>query len=149
MKNELYRGISKEKFERDGRLLKPNIVGPFESTFSLDDGHCLDEGLTLDSSVNNSVVKHQKDSGKYPTSGISTTPLYERAKHYASHAGRKNGLIFVIDRNLFSEYNVDEFVVSDFVPIPNVPEDKEVILFTKDGRELLEEIIIRVEEIYV
>jgi hypothetical protein len=151
MSDELYRGVSKEKYDKDGKELKPYKIGQFESIISLDEGHRLGEGFTLDSTVNNSIVKHQKDSSRYPTSGISTTPIFDRAKYYALHGGKKEkGYVFVFDRNVLDKYSVKEFVVSEYVEFPNVPIDKEVILYSEMNtiNELSKELIIRVEEVF-
>jgi hypothetical protein len=145
----LYRGVSEEKYNEDGKGLRPYELGPFASGFKLDDGHYLDEGLTLDSSDDNSVIKHQKDSRRYPTSGIFTTPFFGRAKYYALHNGtRTKGYIYRIDRNLLAHHSVREFVVSEYAVDPKVPEDEEVILYVQNGNELPREVIVEAIEVH-
>jgi hypothetical protein len=150
IKKKLYRGVSQEMFDLNGTSLYPKKVGPFESCIKSDEGHCLDEGFTLDSTEVNSVIKHQKNSDEYPTSGISTTQVYERAQYYALSGDKeKIGYIFTIDRNLLNKYLVKEFIVSDATPNPKIPEDDEVILYSQNDvqNKLPIEVIIKVDKV--
>ena len=149
MPEYLYRGICEDEYLADGRVIRPYQLGPFESGVNFDDGHCLDEGLTFDSSIHNSVIKHQKDSRRYPTSGISTTPVFDRAEYYALAGGKKRkGYVLKIDRSLLASFSVQEFVVSDYVPSPKHPEDLEVILYYENGGALPTEVLVDVVEVH-
>lgn len=85
-------------------------------------------GCRIGETEANAVISHQQDSSSYPTAGISTTPFYERAVIYATSNGRVDGVVYKISRNLLLKYNVREFVVSDYMTRPKIPEDHEVIL---------------------
>jgi hypothetical protein len=146
MSYKLYRGVSKEKYSTDGGVIKAYKLGPFYKEFNLNDGHVLDEGLTIDSSKNNAVILHQKDSKKFPTSGISFTPHKERAKYYATNNDQKDGLIFCIDRRLLTKNNTEEFIVAKYTDTPHIPEDDEVILHVKDDKDLPQELIKEIVE---
>jgi len=100
-------------------------------------------GCTIGDSESNAVISHQQDSSIYPTAGISTTPIYERAELYATSGGVEDGVIYKISRELLSQYNVREFIVSDFMTNPKIPEDHEVILAPL-GYSLPSEIIVDV-----
>ena len=124
---KLYRGISKTKYERDKCRIVAHRVEAFSKTTKLDEEMSLDEGFTLDSSAENAVVMHQKDSSKFPTSGISTTPIFERAKYYAlGHCDE--GYVFEIDEGILSSLGIRAHRVSEFTSMPKIPEDEEVII---------------------
>lgn len=148
MSDFLYRGISEAKYLKDGKTIKPYLKGAPDSIIHLDEGHYLDEGFTLDNSINNSVIKHQKDSKKYHTPYISTTPHFEIAKHYALHGGKHNkGFVFKIDRKLLPKFNVKEEPVKLYTNSPNIPKDDEVCLYTKNGKELPQDLIVELLEV--
>jgi hypothetical protein len=148
MPDYLYRGVCEKMYVADAGTVRPRQQGPFESGFNLDDGHYLDEGLTFDSSVNNSVIKHQKDSRRYPTSGISTTPLFECARHYALTDGSESkGYVFKIDRSRLAAHGVQEFVVADYAAARIAPAEMEVILVCENGGALPTEVIADVVEV--
>jgi hypothetical protein len=103
MEKFLYRGVNKKLDEHNGGKLQPKIIGnPFKS-HAYYGVAAYNDGSVYGESEANSVVMHQKDSSKYPTSGISTTPIIENAKGYAKHGGQ-NGYIYSIGKilcNLF------------------------------------------------
>ena len=104
-------------------------------------------GIKYGSSETNAVIRHQLNQEGFPTSGISTTPLFERAKRYAISKDTPRGYIYKIDRSLLQQYGVREFPVANFAKFPSVPEDQEVILVSSDFGELPPEIVIEVIEV--
>jgi hypothetical protein len=83
----------------------------------------------------NAVRQHQWQQNGFPTRGISTTPLLERAKFYA----QKNKIIVKIDTSLFSELGIKTYDVNKILGFREsdiaVPEDNEIILvYEKDGK---------------
>lgn len=140
----LYRGVS-EKFDQDNASqLMPKVSGPFEHGFCWDEpGIQFDSGMTWDTTITNAVIRHQFNQAGFPTSGISTTPILERAIVYArGNDGCSNGFVYKIDRALLAMHGVKEFVVSEYARTPSIPEDDEVILVTPDAASLAEAVIV-------
>ena len=77
-----------------------------------------------------------------PKEGVSTTPSYERALHYA----KKNKVIVRINKSLLPDYEIEEYRVADHLKDPekNIsrPEDDEIILVYKNGKQLPKQIIV-------
>jgi hypothetical protein len=144
--NLLYRGVSLEHFKKtEGRLI-PKAVGSFTYTFHFGEGITFGSGVLFGSSPANAVVRHQLRQEGFPTSGVSTTPIFEGAKYYATRAGRDaSGYVYKIDRDILKAYGVKEYIVADYVASPSIPEDKEVILVATDSRVLPKEIVIDIE----
>ncbi len=102
----------------------------------------------------NAVVKHQlgdqiAEQG-FRSAGISTTPVFSRAKYYATHledSTTTDGFVYVIDRNTLQKLGVEERVASELVDLPRVPEDEEVILVTQNRGNLPLQIIVGILEI--
>jgi hypothetical protein len=142
----LYRGVSVELYEKTKGKLIPKSLEPFTYTFKFGEpGFNFNSGATFDSSPENAVLKHQYNQQGFPTSGVSTTPILEQAKYYATSGGKDvPGYIYKIDRNLLDKYGVTEYFVDKIVTNPSVPEDKEVILVSRDNGMLPEEIIVEV-----
>ena len=142
----LYRGITEAFHQRNGTRLKPKTLGPFEFAFRWDQQDVQwDSGATWDSSEANAVMRHQLKQEGYPTSGISTTPLFERAAVYArGKDGRSPGFVVKIDRSRLAAHGVREFIVAELVREPSIPEDEEVILLTPGGVSLPEAVIVEV-----
>lgn len=128
----LYRGVSESLHERLNGQLVPKTIGPFKYTFHFDEGFHLDNGATLDSSDTNAVIRHQLHQSGFPTSGVSTTPHFNRAHFYATSRERK-GFTYQINRSLLSAAGVHEYVVANYVRCPTIPEDDEVILVASDN----------------
>jgi len=90
------------------------------------------------------IRQHQWQQSGFPTSGISTTPHFERAKFYA-----QDGVIVKIDRQLFGKYSIKEYVVKEYLEkFPEdiaAPEDDEIILVKEDDgpfpKEVIKEVI--------
>lgn len=80
----LYRGVTTGFHDRNGGRLEPKKIEPFEYNFHWEEkGVTWDSGGTWDSTTTNAVIRHQLKQEGFPTSGISTTPLFERAEVYA------------------------------------------------------------------
>ena len=93
-------------------------------------------------SETNAVVEHQHAQAGLPTSGLSTTPHFERARFYA--LGRKQsgcGFVVAIDISRASEFGVSYYVVEEIVRSPAIPDDDEVILVAKDFGVLPEQLV--------
>jgi len=142
----LYRGVSLEMHNENNGVLSPKDTS-FKLIFYFDQGFHLDQGLTLDESEENAVVMHQVDSTCYPTSGVSTTPHWDRAKKYATRNETQNGIIYKLDRNELPKYGIKEYVVKEYTDFPYIPEDDEVILVHEDPGNLPKEIILETIEV--
>jgi hypothetical protein len=130
--------------KNNGRLV-PKVQETFAQTIKYGEGIKYGTGAKYGRSETNAVLKHQLDSGKFPTSGISTTTVLDRAQFYATHirgGQRTKGYIYTIDRNLLPKYGVREYVVSELIPHPSIPEDCEVILLSGDNGSLPQEVIV-------
>ena len=145
MRNYLYRGVSQEFYERTQGKLTPKETKEFKRAPEWDRAEW--DNIYWPDCEENAVIEHQLHQAGYPTSGISTTPLIERAKYYATHGGKlETGLIYVIDQELCKQHNVKIYVVPEVVPIPSIPEDKEVVLVANDFGTLPMEIIVDVQK---
>lgn len=95
----------------------------------------------------NAVIEHQQHQAGYPTCGVSTTPLFERAKFYATNGGKLPlGYIYVISLKALKSSGVTAYVVNEIVPMPSVPEDEEVILVARDFGTLSRDIVVEIIE---
>lgn len=94
--------------------------------------------------IEHAVREHQW-CGKYPTSGISTSPLFDRAAFY----GRSTGVVVEIDTTTFGELGIAAYKVSDYVDDEFIvcPEDQEIILCYREGQPLPQEAVRRVHRI--
>lgn len=139
----LFRGVSEAFHQANGGLLKPKLQGPFTYEFHWDEpGFMWDSGVTWDSTPTNAVIRHQFNQEGFPTSGISTTPYFERAALYTrGRNGTSGGHVFKIDRKALQHHGVAEFVVSQYC-VPSIPEDDEVILVVPNGSHLPPEVIV-------
>lgn len=142
----LYRGVSFEYFEKTNGKLIPKSDNSFTHIFKYGErGLTYGSGATYGSSSKNAVLKHQYNQEGYPTSGVSTTLHIARAQFYATDGGKyKTGYIYKIDRNLLEANGVTEFIVADYVKMPSIPEDDEVILVEKNYGILPDEIIVEI-----
>ena len=87
------------------------------------------------------MIMHQRDSSKYPTSGISTTPIYENAVRCATHDGKyRSGYVYKIDMMLLEAHGVKAYPVDEHAPRPAIPDDREVILVERNFGTLPNEI---------
>jgi len=96
----------------------------------------------------NAVFQHQRDSALHETSGILTTPHFDRARFYALHGGRTiKGVVLVLDRKVAAASDIQEFAVKATVQQPLHPEDDEVILVAPDGASLPDGLIVDAVEV--
>jgi hypothetical protein len=145
MKNlprHVYRGLRPEEIDA-GCILIPKSQRSFVAHPRLP----LSLPFILGERPEHAVREHQWES-KFETSGISTTPHFKRAAHYA------NGEIIVkIDTSLLEAHEICIYPVADYVDrqFICVPEDEEIILVFKDGcvfpREIIIETIMMQEKI--
>ena len=153
----LYRGVSWELHKKYSGRLKPkgdkftHMFNPSEHLYpsgSIFPGEC----------EQNAVVTHQFDElrteQKFRSAGISTTPIFERAKYYATHTHinvnelvTTDGYVYVIDRNKLDKFEIEQKIVSELVEFPRHPEDEEVILVAKDRGDLPTEIVVETREV--
>jgi len=139
----LFRGVSADLDSQLKGKLKPKQHGTFAYEFTADTTEitCDNDRITMAPSEVNAVHRHQLSQKGYPTSGISTSPIFEVAKQYAKgKAGNLTGYVYKIDRELLESLGVKEFIVADLVANPAVPEDEEVVLVC--GGELPANIVI-------
>jgi hypothetical protein len=134
--------------ELDGRLM-PKTSAAFEYGFKWgESGTRWGDGSTLGTSAANAVIRHQLEQAGYPTSGVSCTPHFERARFYALHGGTlTEGFIYKIDTAILRASGVQIFRVRNFSRDPSVPEDDEHILVVGDGRPVPHESICAVSRV--
>ncbi len=134
----LYRGVSLDMHEFSKGVLAPKVTGSFEYAFEWGEpGIAWGGGATWGTSSTNAVVRHQLNQEGYPTSGISTTPQFERAAFYARLGGaREVGIVYKLDCRALNAGGVRILRVADFVKIPSVPADDEYVLVPPDGASI-------------
>lgn len=142
MEDFLYRGVNEEIFKVKNGLTPKGTS--FVRVIQYGTGFKYGT-ITYGASERNAVVSHQKDSSRFPTLGISTTPIFDRAKYYALSGGSCNkGYIYKISRVALGQFNVKEYKVAEYLSNPDIPEDNEIILVSKNGAlpvEVVTEII--------
>lgn len=145
----LYRGVNEEMYRRSGGVLRPRLIDrPFTHVFKADGSIRADGSATAGPSEKNAVYGHQLSSEKFPTSGISTTPVFQRAQYYATRDGRcALGYVFELDREALESFGVKEYSVSKWVENPSIPEDEEVILVAQDLAELPMSVVVRIIDV--
>lgn len=135
---KLFRGVNIDmwdKIKNDGFILPRETS--FEITFRLDGTIKHDGSATHGPSWKNAVLGHQIDSNIFKTSGISTTPNYERAKFYALNNGRySNGVIMELDLDTIDLDEYEIITVSDNVKEPTIVEDEEIIIRRFDNQPI-------------
>jgi hypothetical protein len=144
----LFRGTSEAFHQANDGLLKPKVQGPFTYQFHWDEpGFTWDSGVTWDSTSTNAVIRHQFNQEGFPTSGISTTPHFERAVLYTrGRNGAFGGYVFKIDRKALQQHGVAEFVVAQFCA-PSIPEDDEIILVVPNMLHLPPAVVVEVIQV--
>lgn len=145
----LFRGASARMHaELDGQLI-PKISTAFEYGFKWGElGAKWGDGSTWGSSAANAVIRHQLEQAGYPTSGVSCTPHFERARFYALHGCTlAEGIIYKIDTEVLRASGVQIYRVRDFAREPSVPEDDEHILVVGNGRPVPQEAISAVSRV--
>ncbi len=149
MERYLYRGVNPKLHKAsDGKLIPREIGKPFKRFVYYGEDVYYGGGNTYGESETNAVIMHQIDSSKYPNSGISTTPVFENAKLYATHEGKySSGYVYEIDTNLLEAAHVKAYPVDDHAVQPAIPDDKEVILVAEDFGVLPNEIVVEIIEV--
>ena len=142
----LFRGMNAEFYERHGGKLIPKETGPF---IKAPEFGVAERGNSYwGANEENAVVTHQLHQAGYATCGISFTPIYERAVVYATHDGKfKKGFVYETDTQKCAELDVSIYTVSEIVPSPSIPEDKEVVLVAKEFGALPNKLITNVHEV--
>ena len=146
----LYRGVNPQLHNVNAGRLVPKAQGvPFKQGVYWDSPTWYwDDGSTYGESSINAVIQHERDSSKNPTSGVSTTPLIETAKRYATHDGNyPSGYVYKIDIELLEKYEVSMYQVAAHATWPAIPDNREVILVAKDFGILPSEIVVEVLEV--
>jgi hypothetical protein len=143
MDRYLYRGINPELYQSSNGKLIPKSVGiPFKRPVHVGEVYC-GEGVTVGESEANAVIMHQKDSSKYPSSGVSTTPTFDHAKSYATHNGKyDSGYVYKIDTELLEKNGVKSYPVNEHAVKPAIPNDREVILVADNLGVLPDKIVV-------
>ena len=143
----LYRGVSEHHYTKTNGNLIPKTSRIFSSFAQAGQKYAqCGSGIVSGLSAANEVLRHEYNQEGIPTSGISTTPHKDRAKYYATNAGKfSSGYIFSINRSLLSKYNVLEYIVSDIVTFPSIPEDDEVIIVASKTIIIPNEVILSIE----
>lgn len=146
MERYLYRGVNSDLHAKTGGKLEPNIPGQeFKRAVYYGGETYYGDGCTYGESETNAAIMHQRDSSKYPSSGVSTTPIFENAKSYATHKGKyQQGYVYKIDTTLLESARVQAYLVSDHAVQPTIPGDREVILVAVDYGTLPQEIVVEV-----
>jgi hypothetical protein len=141
----LYRGVTTRLHNQNAGRLMPKKVEDFKYTFKWGEKGATWGGITWGHSTHNAIAKHQLNQEGFPTSGISTTPHFERAIIYArGKSGYSSGYIYEIDRSLLAHHGVSEYIVADYVRQPSIPEDEEVILVAQDFGALPSSVIVEI-----
>ena len=145
----LYRGVNPDMFRStSGKLLPKALNEKFERPIYYGEDAYYGDGTVYGRSERNAVIMHQRDSTKYPTSGVSTTPIFENAVRYATRKGEySSGYVFKIDMTLLERYQVKVIWVDQHAVSPAIPEDREVILVAHDFGALPNEIVAEVIEV--
>ncbi len=146
MTRYLYRGFNTNLYHStDGKLIPKACGENFKRFVYYGEDVYYGDGSVYGESERNAVVMHQRHSSKYPTSGISTTPIYENAVQYAIHNGKyKSGYVYKIDSAQLEAHGVKAFPVDQHATRPAIPEDQEVILVARDYGPLPNEIIVEI-----
>ncbi len=149
MSRYLYRGFGIGTYETVADSLTPKAPGSFEHVLHYDGSFTHDGSASYGTSARNAVLRHQLNQSGLPTAGISTSSHRERAIFYAIGDGNKHreGIIITIDRDSLGQHGVVEYVVSDTVVNPSVPEDEEVILVNVSGGSLPLAIVVSEEKV--
>lgn len=143
--NYLYRGVSERMHSDNGGRLITKTQKVFEHCFVAGEGLTCGAGAIVGTSSRNAVIRHQLNQEGFPTSGISTTPHFDRAKFYATKGGEyPTGYVYKIDRALVRANGVQEYIVAEHANFPSIPEDDEVILVASDHGPLPAIIIVEV-----
>lgn len=146
MNTVLYRGIHESRYWGLHSALTPKEPAPFAKLPKWDVSEW--DNSTWHASSINAVIEHQHDQAGSPTSGLSTTPLFERARIYALGKARQGcGYVVSIDVAKCLARGIQQYVVNNLVRSPAVPEDNEVILVAPSFGVFPEEIVREVVKV--
>lgn len=143
----IYRGENESMYSRnDGKLIPKGDYFVKPVKFGMKKWGTFKFGKSDEESERRSLIDHQEGT---KTSGVSFTPIFERAKYYALGNGKyKSGYIFVVDSNLLQNNKVTPFRIKDKAITYDfkvkIPEDDEVILVSFDDKELSSNIIVEI-----
>ena len=142
----LYRGVNPDLHAKTGGKLEPKRSGQeFKRAVYYCEEVYYGDGSVYGESESNAIIMHQRDSSKYPSSGVSTTPIFENAKSYATCCGKyQRGYVYKIDTTLLELGQVTAYSVGEYAVKPTIPDDREVILRAADGGTLPQEIVVEV-----
>lgn len=146
----LYRGVSEELYQRLGGRLSPKRPNEkFSSYARAGQSHAAcGSGVQCGESDLNSVILHQWNQAGIPTSGISASPLAERARFYALRGGQiDRGYVFKLSFDHLMKARVAIYKVNELVPHPAMPEDDEHVLVASDFGSIPESAIVSIEEV--
>jgi hypothetical protein len=147
----LYRGVNvKLHNELNGELRPKKIGKDFSSIVQFGEKHAVfGNGIQFGDSVINEIIKHQWEQLGLKTSGVSTTPYYDRAKIYAlSDTETDEGYVYKISCKKLKALGINHYRVSNFVTNPSVKEDDEYILVNKNYETIPKDIIVSVSHLY-
>ncbi|OEE16449.1 hypothetical protein [Vibrio cyclitrophicus] len=134
----LYRGVNVDFYQKfDGKLIpkKPNKT--FCDAVYMGAPHAyMGSEVTMGESTINTAILHQLEQKGHPTSGLSFTPHFERAKFYATREGECRGYVYKIDVSKLEQFEVSIISVNENIVSPAIPEDDEHILIAKDFGEI-------------
>ncbi len=150
--NLLYRGINTEMYEKGNGQIKPKGMvtltmlypGKIVPLNTLFPGKSMKHGIDK----HQNIYRQDEDNFKENSAYISTTPIYDIAKKYATCNNSVAGYVFIIDRTMLARYNIEEFIVTDIANIVFEPKDKEVLLLTNPhGACLPSEVILDIQKV--
>jgi hypothetical protein len=145
----IYRALRRAEIDA-GIVLIPKARGVYQAE------HILPLGLpfVLEESPKSARQRHQHDSHRYPTSYVSTTPHFYRARHYATCSDPARGYVptktvVIIDTTAFDALGISAYPVADDFELYQIskPEDDEIILEYRGGHEFPKEVIIEVRKL--
>ena len=144
----LYRGANPD-LHKAGNVLRSKHQGAFEYPGKYGEA-TYGGGWTYSTSDANAVLRHQLDQAGFATSGVSTTPVYDRAVFYATSGpggvNYETGYVYKIARHALQAFGVREYVVSDYAKTPSIPADEEIIL-AGPGGVLPEDVVVEIIEV--
>lgn len=142
----LYRGIHELKYQGLESVLTPKEFTSFIKPPKWDIAQW--DCSTWGESETNAVIEHQHNQQGLPTSGLSTTPIFERAKFYALGREQKGcGYVISIETELFKTFGIKYFIVNDIVRNPAIPEDEEVIIVSASFGVIPEQVVSEVTKV--
>ena len=145
----LYRGVNADLYAETYGQLEPKASGQmFKRPVYYGEKFFYGDGTTYGESEANAVIMHQRNSSAYPSAGVSTTPILENAKSFATHHGKyPRGYVYKIDTELLEEAGVKAYPVGDYAVQPAIPGDREVILVAESCGALPQKIVVEVIEV--